>query len=89
MTSVGVRELKQRTSEVLSRARQRREQIEVTVRGEVVAMLVPVGRRQARKGRDAGVWTDVDRLARQVTPRWPRGVGAAEAVSEGQTPSRG
>jgi prevent-host-death family protein len=55
MTSVGVRELKQRTSEVLSRVRQRREQIEVTVRGEVVAMVVPVGRRQAR-GDSASRW---------------------------------
>jgi prevent-host-death family protein len=82
--SVGVRELKQRTSEVLRKVRQRQERVEVTLRGEVVAMLVPVGRRRARKPRASTVWTDVDRLAREVTARWPRGIGAAEAVSEGR-----
>jgi len=85
VTSVGVRELKQRTSEVLRKVRERQERVEVTLRGEVVAMLVPVGRRRARKPRGgSAVWTDVDRLAREVTARWPRGIGAAEAVSEGR-----
>jgi prevent-host-death family protein len=84
MRSVGVRELKQRTSEVLRKVRQRQERVEVTLRGEVVAILVPVGRHRARKSRGSAVWTDVDRLAREVTARWPRGIGAAEAVSEGR-----
>jgi prevent-host-death family protein len=84
MTSIGVRELKQRTSEVLRRVRQRQEQVEVTVRGEVVALLVPVAKRRTRGTRDAPVWTDIDRLAREVTARWPRRIGAAEAVGEGR-----
>ena len=52
----------------------------MTVRGEIVALLVPVARRRTRGRRDAPVWTDIDRLAREVTARWPRRVGAAEAV---------
>jgi prevent-host-death family protein len=84
MTSIGVRELKQRTSEVLRRVRERQERVEVTVRGEVVAVLVPVGRRSATKRRTTNVWTDVDRLAREITARWPRGVSGAAAVSEGR-----
>src|SRR5262249_15262250 len=84
MTSVGVRELKQRTSEVLRKVRQRQERVEVTLRGEGVAILVPVGRHRARKSRGSTVWTDVERLAGEVTAAWPRGIGAAEAVSEGR-----
>jgi prevent-host-death family protein len=84
MTSIGVRELKQRTSEVLRRVRRRQEGVEVTVRGEVVAVLVPVGRRPGTKRRATSVWTDVDRLAREIAVRWPRGVSAAAAVSAGR-----
>jgi len=84
MISVGVRELKQRASEVLRRVRQRQEQIEVTVRGEVVALLVPIRRRRTGKTRGGANWTDVDRLAREVSARWPRDVGAAEAVRVGR-----
>ena len=84
MTSIGVRELKQRASEVLRWVRQRQERVEVTVRGEVVALLVPVGRPRRKKQRASAVWSDVDRLAREISARWPRGVGAAAAVGEGR-----
>ena len=42
MGEVGIRELKQRTSEVLRRVRQRRESVDITYRGRVVSRLVPV-----------------------------------------------
>lgn len=82
MTSVGVRELKQRTSEVLRRVREGREGIEVTVRGEVVAVLLPVAAKPPRRrSTTADPWTNVDRLAREIAVRWPRNVTAAAAVS--------
>jgi prevent-host-death family protein len=84
MTSIGVRELKQRTSEVLRRVRQRQEGVEVTVRGEVVALLLPVRRGAVGRRRTTEPWTDVDRLAREIAARWPRGVTAADAVSQGR-----
>ena len=57
MASVGVRELKQRTSEVLRRVRERGEPVDVTFRGEVVARLVPVVRRRSGRTRAAAaVW---------------------------------
>jgi prevent-host-death family protein len=41
MQAVGVRELKERTSEIVRRVREGRETIAVTYRGTVVARLVP------------------------------------------------
>jgi len=83
MASVGVRELKQRTSEVLRRLRERGEPVDVTFRGEVVARLVPVVRRRSGRPRAAAaVWTEIDRLAEEIGARWPDGVSAADAVAE-------
>ena len=48
MLTVGVRELKQRTSDVLRRVRERGEEVEVTLRGRVVARLVPVSQRPCK-----------------------------------------
>lgn len=84
MMSIGVRELKQRTSEVLRRVRQRGEGVEVTVRGEVVALLLPVRRASAERRRATQRWTDLDRLASEIAARWPRGVTATDAVSQGR-----
>ena len=81
MRSIGVRELKQRASEVLRRVREHHEGLEVTVRGEVVAVLLPVARARRRPARATDPWTAVDRLAREIAVRWPRGVTAADAVS--------
>ncbi len=83
MPAVGIRELKQRTSEVVRRVRDRGEPVDVTFRGEVVARLVPVGRRgRTRSHRTAAVWAEIDRLAEEISARWPKGVTAADAVAE-------
>ena len=81
MISIGVRELKLRASEILRRVKERQEHIEVTVRGEVVAMLLPVTRARPRRRTARDPWTDVDRLAREISARWPRDLTAADAVS--------
>ena len=83
MASVGVRELKQQTSEVLRRVRENGEAIEVTFRGRVVARLVPVEPRATRK-RGRGVWRDIDALAGEIGRRWPKRASAARAVREGR-----
>jgi prevent-host-death family protein len=85
MASVGVRELRQRASEVLRRVRERGEEVEVTLRGRVVARLVPAARPQAkRRARERAVWREIDRLADEIGARWPRGVSAERAVREGR-----
>jgi prevent-host-death family protein len=84
MRSVGVRELKSRTSQVLRLVRASGEEIEITHHGQVIARLVPVpqGRRPPR--RPAAAWASLDRVAREIGARWPRGRSAVEAVREGR-----
>ena len=83
MRAVGVRELKQRTSQVLRELREGGDEIEVTHHGRVVARLVPVRRAPARI-RTARVWSTLDRVAREIGARWPKGWSAAAAVREGR-----
>jgi len=83
MRTVGVRELKERTSQVLRDLREGGEEIEVTHHGRVVARLVPVRRVPARR-RTAAAWSTLDRVAREIGARWPKGRSAAAAVREGR-----
>lgn len=78
--SVGIRELKRDISRIVRRVRETGEETAVTVRGEVVAMLVPVA--PPRRKRRSLPWTDLDQLAREIGRRWPKGVTATEAVRE-------
>jgi prevent-host-death family protein len=82
MVTVGIRELKQQTSELIRRVREEGEEIQVTYRGEVVALLVPV--RRAGKPGEEQAWANLDLLAAEIQARWPEGVSASEAVAEGR-----
>jgi prevent-host-death family protein len=79
MVTVGVRELKQQTSELIRRVRELGDEILVTHHGRVVARIVPASPtpEAAQRG-----WDDLDRLAAEIGKRWPEGVSAAQAVSE-------
>jgi prevent-host-death family protein len=84
MLSVGIRELKERTSQILRRVRENGEEIQVTYHGRVIARLVPAGTSQPDPTALSAVWTDLDRLAAEIGVRWPSGVTATEAVDEGR-----
>jgi prevent-host-death family protein len=86
MRSVGVRELKNRASDVLRRVRDRGEEIEVTYRGRAIARLVPVRPRRATRAPASRVWSDLDRLADEIGARWPSRLAAADAVRAGRRP---
>ncbi len=77
MITVGVRELKQRTSDIIRQVRQNGMEVQVTYRGEVIALIVPV-RRPAPK--DA--WTSLDTLAAEIGARWPEDVSSLDALNE-------
>ncbi len=79
--SVGIRELKQDASRLIRRLQETGEELAVTVRGETVAVLVPV-RQQSKRAKS--VWTDLDRLARDIGRRWSKGRSAASVVREGR-----
>jgi len=82
MITVGIRELKQQTSELIRRVREEGSEIQVTYHGKVVARLVPV--RPPEPIENERAWANLDRLAAQVGEGWPHDVSAAEAISEGR-----
>lgn len=83
MAAIGIRELKERTSDVIRRVRDRGETVDVTYRGRLVARLVPVARRSpSTKRATRAVIADIEQLAQEIAARWPPGVSAADAVKE-------
>lgn len=83
MQTVGIRELKQQASELVRQVRESGNPIQITYHGKVVAMLVPV-EPSANAEAEAQAWSDLDALAAQIGERWPGGVSAGDAISEGR-----
>jgi len=82
MEEIGIRELKQRASEILRQVRKEHESLSVTYRGKVVAKLVPAMDPSADQEVASAIWTRMDDLSREVSAHWPNGSSASEAVSE-------
>ena len=80
MVTVGIRELKQQASELVRMVRETGKEVQVTYHGEVVALLIPVKRTQNKD--EAKAWAKLDNLAAEIGARWPKGVSAADAISE-------
>ncbi len=81
MKEMGVRELKEHTSEALRYVLEKKEAVTITRRGKVIAKLVPI--------EDESIWKEskkvleeMDELAKEIGKHWPAGVSAAEAVKE-------
>lgn len=81
MVEVGIRELKQKTSEILRQVREGKETVSITYRGRVIARLIPVNGERTRAD-VLRVWTDMDELANEIGARWPKDVTAVDAVRE-------
>ena len=82
MEEIGIRELKQRVSEILRQVREEHESFSVTYRGKVVAKLVPAMDPSADQEVASAIWTRMDDLSREVSAHWATGSSALEAVSE-------
>jgi prevent-host-death family protein len=83
MITVGIRELKQRASELVRRVSEDGSQVQVTYRGKVVALLIPAEPRRKRT-ETTQAWAELDRLAAEIGARWPEGISATQAVTEGR-----
>ncbi len=84
MRTIGIRELKERASEIIRRVREDGDVFEVTYRGRVVARLVPTKQSGTSVTSIEDFWSDWDRLASAISARWPAGVSAVDAVREGR-----
>ena len=83
MAAVGVRELKEHTSQILRRVREQGETIDVTHRGRVVARLVPAEERPPPTAEElAAFWEEWDQLATEIGAHWPEGVSAVDAIRD-------
>jgi len=82
MTLIGVRELREHTSQILRRVYENNEEIQITYHGRVIARLLPAPLPRPVPADLRALWSDVDRLAAEIGARWPAGITAAEAVSE-------
>ncbi len=84
MTTIGIRELKQHTSLVLRRVREKGESVDITYHGEVIARLVPVKRSKPSAKKMAAIWSDWDQLAAEIGAKWSGEPSAVDAISEGR-----
>ena len=94
MASIGVDELKSRSSEVLRRVREDGETIDVTDGDQVVARMVPaepahVDERpkqpehpETRRDTTRAWMRDVAGFAHRVAEDWPKGVSAQEVIDD-------
>lgn len=78
MPEVGVRELKNRTSEIVRAVREARVEYIITYRGRPVARLVPVTEADDTER----AWQELDRLSREVSARWQSDKSAVEILAE-------
>jgi prevent-host-death family protein len=75
--------LKQQASELVRQVREQGNPVQITYHGKVVAMLIPVEQAQD-KAAEARAWAELDELAAQIGQRWPEGVSAQAATTEGR-----
>jgi prevent-host-death family protein len=78
MPEVGVRELKNRASEILRAVREGRAEYVITYRGRPVARLVPIA--EDEEGEQA--WQELERLSREISARWRSEKSAVELLDE-------
>ena len=83
MITVGIRELRRQASELIRMVREDGRQVEITLRGKPVAMIIPIERPREEE-QAARAWDNLDRLSVEIGARWPAGVSAVEAVAEGR-----
>ena len=81
MITVGIRELKQQTSELVRQVRESGNSIQITYHGKVVALLVPV-EQSSDTEEEAQAWAALDELAAQIGSQWPKGISASQAIAE-------
>ena len=81
MRRLGVAELKENINEVLHEV-ERGETVAVVRSGRVVARLVPVRRQQLSQREVEEVIAEIDRVADELSARWPAGVTALDAIDD-------
>lgn len=83
MNTLDVGELIDNIDEVLYMVEEDGETFEITNHGEVIAHHVPVGMPQSTtEAAKRDVWSDLDRLAAEISANWPSDVSAVDAMCD-------
>ena len=89
MPTIGVRELRERTTEVLRQIREKQAEYIITYQGRPVALLLPINTEtveaamvQASRRSVVGGWETYARLAEQVRQEWPAELKTQDLVDE-------
>jgi prevent-host-death family protein len=89
MPLIGIRELRERASEVLRQVREEKTEYVITYQGRPIALLMPVDEEtmevamvEAGKQHMAGGWENYARLAEQVRQAWPPEQGTQDLLDE-------
>ena len=87
MSLIGVRELREQTSEVIRRVRQDRAEYVVTYQGRPVAIILPLDAEraerdlvQASKKAVLDNWERYERLAKELRQAWPADLSSQDVV---------
>jgi len=87
MPLIGIRELRERTSEVIRRVREERAEYAVTYRGRPVALILPLDTKraeeemvQASKQALAETWERYERLADEIRNAWPPDISSQDVM---------
>ena len=87
MSLIGVRELRERTSEVIRRVREERTEYVVTYQGRPVAAIFPLDTERAEaemveagKRNVLGSWERYERLAEEIRRAWPADISTQDVV---------
>lgn len=78
MAEVGVRELKNHTSEIVRTVREERVEYVITYRGRPVARLLPIADEQG----DEQAWQELERLSQEISAQWRSDKSAVELLDE-------
>ena len=87
MSLIGVRELREQTSEVIRRVREERAEYVVTYQGRPVAVILPLDTEraeaemvQASKSAVLGDWERYERLAEEIRSAWPSDLATQDLI---------
>ena len=89
MSLIGVRELRERTSEVIRRVREDRVEYVITYQGRPVAVILPLDTEraeaemvQASKRAIVDDWEQYERLAQAIREAWPVDVSTQDLLDD-------
>ncbi len=78
MPYIGVRELREKTTQVIRDVRENRARYIITLRGRPVAVIMPMTEADVV---ESG-WDVYERLAEEIRKEWPEGLSTQEVMDE-------